>query len=289
MNNILLGNFRTQIIRWNRASNHIRGKFRAASSDEHGRRLMVQITNDGVYDNVVGGSLHLYWNSKTHKTNGLDVFTLVNEEEGLYELYYTTELLSNIGPLSCNLYFVDNEGSITSEEFMIYVFKGINIDAIQSSDSFSSLMDALSRVVSIEDSEEERKTNESARQSNEISRQSQESERQSNESQRNTAESSRAQSESLREAAENLRKSAEEARELGESSREEAELVRESNEDSRKSDELAREQTYNQLVSDSEDLLRLLDQKYEGFEDEYAPRLTQIEQRYIWFSEVEEI
>lgn len=285
----MLQDFRKIDITWDKANQRIYTNLRTSSSDEHGRKLVVQVLNNAQVEDLTGVNLNLYWETKNKEHNGLDVFNVIDASKGIFELYFTTGMLSNIGELNAHLHLLDGTGALTSELFKITVFKGIDGEAVESSDSFTTLTKALTRVVEIETQEDERKQAESDRVSAENTREANESTRKSNESSRNTAESDRAAAESLRESAENLRKTTEEARALAESSRVSAEDIRESNENTRKSDESIRDQTFNQLVDDAENLIEQLDQKYDNFEDEYAPRLTEIEQNYIWFGIVEEI
>lgn len=257
----MLDNFRSINLTWDKASGKVYKIVRTSSSDEAGRKLVVQILNDGQVEDLTGATLNLYWETKDKEHNGLDVFDEVDVSKGIFELYFTTGMLSNIGDLNSHLHFFDGQGFITSEPFKITVFKGVDTDAIESSDSFTALTEALIKVDGIQ---EEFETNEAERQAdfeaNESKRKSDfeasESERQStfddnessrqsefdvNEQTRQLNEDVRVSNEQAREAAESDRVTAENTRETQESSRESSESTRESNEDTRISNENARQ------------------------------------------------
>ena len=146
----MLDKFRENPITWDKASRKVYEPLRASAGDNKGRKLFVQIVNDGVVENLSGASLSLFWETKDKANNGLDAFKTVNAEKGEFEIYYTTGMLSNEGTLNANLVLVDANGRVVSEPFTITVFKGIDDDAIQSSDSFTALTQALIDVSNLE-------------------------------------------------------------------------------------------------------------------------------------------
>lgn len=146
----LLDEFRSTLITWDKATSRIYSPVTANASDENGRKLVVQIVNGGQVEDLTGAVLHLYWETIDKLHDGLDVFKAVNLKKGEFELSYTTGMLSNKGVLNANLVLVDTIGRIVSERFKITVTEGINDDAIQSENSFSSLTQALIDISDLE-------------------------------------------------------------------------------------------------------------------------------------------
>src|SRR5699024_6765432 len=89
-------------------------------------------------------TLSLAWKSSITKKQGLDAFTPIDITKGLFEIYYTTEMLSNQGVLSVSLVLVTTSGKLESEEFKINVSKSVvDEEAMQSENSFTMLTQAL--------------------------------------------------------------------------------------------------------------------------------------------------
>ena len=139
----MLSEFRSTDITWDKATSRIYSPVTANESDENGRKLVVQIVNGGQVEDLTGAALHLYWETRDKLHDGLDVFKAVNLKKGEFELSYTRGMLSNKGVLNANLVLIDTSGRVVSEQFKITVKEGINNDAIQSENSFSSLTQAL--------------------------------------------------------------------------------------------------------------------------------------------------
>lgn len=146
----MLDKFRETAITWDKASRKVYESLRVSAGDNKGRKLSVQVVNDGVIEDLSGASLSLFWETRDKAHKGLDAFTAVDATKGEFEIYYTTGMLSNEGTLNANLVLVDTSGRIVSEPFTITVFKGIDDDAIQSSDSFTTLTQALIDVSNLE-------------------------------------------------------------------------------------------------------------------------------------------
>src|SRR5699024_10762339 len=134
---------------WDKASQSIYQKIQVSSGDARGRKLVVQILNNGQLENANGKQLFLGWKSSKYYKNGLDKFSILDVEKGIFELYFTTGMLSNVGEISAWLKVMDNIGTVESLPFTILIHKGIDKDAIESSDSFSALDDALRTVVEL--------------------------------------------------------------------------------------------------------------------------------------------
>ena len=146
----MLDKFRSTPITWDKATSRIYSPVTANASDENGRKLVVQIVNGGQVEDLTGATLHLYWETRDKLHDGLDVFEAVDLKKGEFELSYTTGMLSNHGVLNANLVLIDTVGRIVSERFKITVTKGIDNDAIQSENSFSSLTQALIDISNLE-------------------------------------------------------------------------------------------------------------------------------------------
>lgn len=146
----MLDNFRETAITWDKANRKVYEPLRVSAGDNKGRKLSIQVVNGGVVENLSGASLSLFWETRDKMHKGLDVFTAVDATKGEFEIYYTTGMLSNEGVLKANLVLVDTSGRVVSEPFTITVFKGIDDDAIQSSDSFTALTEALIDVSNLE-------------------------------------------------------------------------------------------------------------------------------------------
>ena len=142
----MLNEFRSTYVAWDKATRRIYSPITANASDENGRKLVVQIVNGGQVEDLTGATLHLYWETRDKAHDGLDVFEAVDLKKGEFELSYTTGMLSNHGVLNANLVLIDTVGRVVSERFKITVTEGIDNDAIQSENSFSSLTQALIEV-----------------------------------------------------------------------------------------------------------------------------------------------
>ena len=146
----MLDKFRETAITWDKANRKVYEPLRVSAGDNKGRKLTVQLVNDGVVEDLTGASLSLFWETRDKTNKGLDAFTSVDATKGEFEIYYTTGMLSNEGTLNANLVLVDTSGRVVSEPFKITVFKGIDDEAIQSSDSFTALTEALIDIGDLE-------------------------------------------------------------------------------------------------------------------------------------------
>ena len=146
----MLDEFRETAITWDKANRKVYEPLRVSAGDNKGRKLSVQVVNGGVIESLSGASLSLFWETKDKAYKGLDAFTVVDAAKGEFEIYYTTGMLSNEGTLNANLVLVDTSGRVVSEPFTITVFKGIDDEAVQSSDSFTALTEALIDISDLE-------------------------------------------------------------------------------------------------------------------------------------------
>ena len=141
-----LDNFRTQKIIWDRANKKIVETVEANSGDSNGRKLVVQIINQEVTESLSGTTLSLGWKSR-NGAKGLDAFNVVDASKGIFEIYYTTEMLSNIGNIEASLIFIDSTGRIESSTFTISVRPStVDDESVESENSFTALTEALVKV-----------------------------------------------------------------------------------------------------------------------------------------------
>lgn len=145
----MLKEFRSIDVYWDKATRRIYEEIRSSSSDEKGRKLTVQIVNDGQIQDLTSVALNLYWETQDGENRGLDPFTALDPENGIYELYFRTGMLKHVGKLNAHLHLVDTTGAITSEPFTIFVFEGVDVDAMESDDELSALNQALVEVQTI--------------------------------------------------------------------------------------------------------------------------------------------
>jgi lysophospholipase L1-like esterase len=115
-----------------------------------GRIMRVQVVNAGVVEDLTGYTLNLGWTSVRDPSKfGLDAFDDVDITKGIFEIDYTSEMLTNIGPLNASLLLVPpGDGRpIESNNFKLTVKNSaINAEAIQGENSFSTLETALVKV-----------------------------------------------------------------------------------------------------------------------------------------------
>ena len=141
----MLNEFRSQKIIWDIANREVYEKIEAHEGDSNGRKLIVQVINANVVENLTGANLSLAW--RLGESEGLDAFRDVDISKGIFEIYYTTEMLSNVGTVKASLVLVDTKGRIESKPFDIKIYKSnVDDDAVQSSNSFTALTQALVKV-----------------------------------------------------------------------------------------------------------------------------------------------
>ena len=147
---MVLENFLIDVdVLWDRAGKELYEKPDARA----GRKMRVRVTNKGLVEDLTGYALNLGWRSAIDETKfGLDAFTAVDITKGIFELQYTSGMLTNIGTLVGTLQLVPPAGTPTeSNNFMITVKRsGVDVEAIQSETSFTALTTALLQVQNLE-------------------------------------------------------------------------------------------------------------------------------------------
>ena len=115
-----------------------------------GRIMRVQVVNAGIIEDLTGYTLNLGWTSVRDPSKfGLDAFDDVDITKGIFEIEYTSGMLTNIGPLNASLQLVPpGEGRpVESNNFKLTVKNSaINPEAIQGETSFKALENALVEV-----------------------------------------------------------------------------------------------------------------------------------------------
>ena len=118
-----------------------------------GRKMRVQVVNASIVEDLTGYALNLGWKSMSDETKfGLDGFTIIDATKGIFEIEYTSGMLSNYGSLRGTLQLVPPVGNtVESNNFGITVKKSaIDSEAIQSETSFTALTMALVSVQNLE-------------------------------------------------------------------------------------------------------------------------------------------
>lgn len=146
----MLENFRAQKIIWDRANKKIFENIETNSGDSNGRKLVVQVINQEASENLSGTTLSLGWKSR-NGAKGLDAFKVVDASKGIFEIYYTTEMLSNIGNIEASLILIDSTSRIESSTFTISVRPStVDDQSVESENSFTALTEALVKVSDLE-------------------------------------------------------------------------------------------------------------------------------------------
>ncbi|MGH2016750.1 BppU family phage baseplate upper protein [Aerococcus urinaeequi] len=131
---MVLDNFRTIELIWDKANKSIIKTIKTASSDTTGRYFSVKILDGGQEVTLNGASLQLYWEHPNFNTTGTDHFTTV-DNKGLFNLTFSDEMLTNIGELNAHLVLTLSDGKITSDGFTIEVIKGADDGVVVPTDS----------------------------------------------------------------------------------------------------------------------------------------------------------
>ena len=220
-----------------------------AKSGEHkSRSLRIQIVKDSrPFLPPIGATISL---RGKHENGTMYLNTCaLNAGRIVYDL--GSNILATPGIVSCEVMIVDADNSVLySPSFEIYVEDRLYTDeVVETEDEFTALTAALSRVVTIEASEDARVAAENARIAAETLRETAEDSRDAAEDERAAAELERTSAEELRVSQENARDTEEDARILAEQARVSQEAARESAEDARESAELLRQSAEQERIS----------------------------------------
>lgn len=148
----MLKEFRTQRIIWDTANSRLFDPIQTSGGDQNGRRLEVQILNNGEVEDLTGTDLYLAWQTRNKSHSGLEPFDALDASKGIFELYYPTGMLVNEGALRGGLVLIDSDGRLVSREFTIQVDRNIVDDeAAESSNEFTALTEALVKINDLEE------------------------------------------------------------------------------------------------------------------------------------------
>ena len=203
------------------------------------------------------------------KPDNTQLFNSATITDNVVTVGLTTQTVAALGTVRCELsiYGMNNE-LLYSPQFDVIVEDYLYSDtAIESTDEYTNLTEALSTVNNIVSTEAARVAAENQRVANENARVSAEAEREtaetaraeaetaraSAETERASAETTRASAESSRVSNENIRKQAEKQRVSSETQRNTAETARSTAESGRRSAETARVQEFNAIKADAQD------------------------------------
>ena len=120
---MVLDNFRTIELIWDKVNKSIIKTIKTASSDTTGRYFSVKILDGGQEADLTGAVLQLYWEHSGFNTRGIDSFKTI-DHKGLFKLKFSDNMLTNIGELNAYLLLILADGKITSDNFKIEVIKG---------------------------------------------------------------------------------------------------------------------------------------------------------------------
>lgn len=213
---------------------------------------------------LAGTTVRLYC-KKPDGTKTLSDGTITDAKNGKASFVLPEQATASAGDVSAQIYITKPDNSVLKVIGLTLQVESSDIEGIESSDDFTSLVEALNKaetaaelteqakedseaavananaaIGSIEQKNQEISVSEAARETAENGRVSAENTRESNEDARNTAETARAEAESTRESNESTRQTREQSRIDAETARADAESERRANETTRQSNEGAR-------------------------------------------------
>lgn len=221
------------------------GYIRVKRGENGARRLAIALYMHSVPYMADAGTTAVF---RAIKPDNTQLFNSSTITDNVVTVGLTTQTVAALGTVRCELsiYGMNNE-LLYSPQFDVIVEDYLYSDtAIESTNEYTNLTEALSTVNNIVSTEAARVAAENQRVANENARVSAETERASAETARASAESSRASSE-------NIRKQAEEQRVSSETQRDTAETARSTAESGRRSAEAARVQEFNTIKAEAQD------------------------------------
>ena len=242
------------------------GYIRVKRGENGARRLAIALYMHSVPYMADAGTTAVF---RAIKPDNTKLFNSATITDNVVTVGLTTQTVAALGTVRCELsiYGMNNE-LLYSPQFDVIVEDYLYSDtAIESTDEYTGLTEALSTVNNIVSTEaarvaaeNQRVANENARVSAEAARASAETARAaaenarvSAETERASAETARASAESSRAFSENIRKQAEEQRVSSETQRDTAETARSTAESGRRSAEAARVQEFNTIKAEAQD------------------------------------
>lgn len=242
------------------------GYIRVKRGENGARRLAIALYMHSVPYMADAGTTAVF---RAIKPDNTKLFNSTTITDNVVTVELTTQTVAALGTVRCELsiYGTNNE-LLYSPQFDIIVEDYLYSDtAIESTDEYTDLTEAISKVNNIVSTEAARVAAENQRVANETARVSAEAERASAETaraeaetaraaaetERASAETTRASAESSRAFSENIRKQAEKQRVSSETLRDNAEAGRSTAESGRRSAETARVQEFNAIKADAQD------------------------------------
>ena len=242
------------------------GYIRVKRGENGARRLAIALYMHSVPYMADAGTTAVF---RAIKPDNTKLFNSTTITDNVVTVGLTTQTVAALGTVRCELsiYGTNNE-LLYSPQFDIIVEDYLYSDtAVESTDEYTDLTEAISKVNNIVSTEAARVAAENQRVANETARVSAETERASAETaraeaetarataetERASAETTRASAESSRAFSENIRKQAEKQRVSSETQRDTAETARSTAESDRRSAETARVQEFNAIKADAQD------------------------------------
>ena len=242
------------------------GYIRVKRGENGARRLAIALYMHSVPYMADAGTTAVF---RAIKPDNKKLFNSTTITDNVVTVGLTTQTVAALGTVRCELsiYGTNNE-LLYSPQFDIIVEDYLYSDtAVESTDEYTDLTEAISKVNNIVSTEAARVAAENQRVANENARVSAEAERASAETaraaaetarataetERASAETTRASAESSRAFSENIRKQAEKQRVSSETLRDNAEAGRSTAESGRRSAETARVQEFNAIKADAQD------------------------------------
>lgn len=242
------------------------GYIRVKRGENGARRLAIALYMHSVPYMADAGTTAVF---RAIKPDNTKLFNSATITDNVVTVGLTTQTVAALGTVRCELsiYGTNNE-LLYSPQFDIIVEDYLYSDtAIESTDEYTDLTEAISKVNNIVSTEAARVAAENQRVANETARGKAETKRETAETaraeaetarataetERASAETTRASAESARVSNENIRKQAEKQRVSSETQRDTAETARSNAESSRRSAETARVQEFNAIKADAQD------------------------------------
>lgn len=117
-----LDDFKTDKILIAHANEKITKTFMAKMGDDSGRKLELQITNEGEIVDLTGYRVYLMWSHESGNHKGIEQFTASNATNGLFELEYPATMLNHAGMLHAYVQILDSASNVINTlTFRIYV------------------------------------------------------------------------------------------------------------------------------------------------------------------------
>ena len=117
-----LDEFKTDKILIAHANEKITKTFMAKMGDDSGRKLELQITNEGEIVDLTGYRVYLMWSHESGNHKGIEQFTASDATNGLFELEYPATMLNHAGMLHAYVQILDSANTVVNTlTFRIYV------------------------------------------------------------------------------------------------------------------------------------------------------------------------